>query len=151
MEIGEVIRTRRNERETRIQPQTPIPSCLSAIKNTKKKNIAKLRSYPRDVHLTQCSHMGLQSPQKLTPSSSLPLLKESHNRPNQTFNFMALSHRKLKSVQKIHFATGKKEQNERYYQSWGLWRRNKWMGGISMSMKLLGGAKLLVCMKQVTR
>lgn len=37
METGKVISTRRNERETRIQPQTPIPSRLSAIKKKKKK------------------------------------------------------------------------------------------------------------------
>lgn len=112
---------------------------------------AKLRSYPRDVHLAQCNHLEPQSPQKLTPSSSLLSPKESLKRPNQTFNFMALLYRKFKKVQKIHFATVKKEGNERYYQSSELWKRNKWMGGVTMSMKLSGGAKSLICVKQITR
>ena len=54
------------------------------------------KSYPRAVALAQCNHEGLRSPQTLTPSSSLPSLTESHKRPNQTSNLMALLPKRLK-------------------------------------------------------
>lgn len=44
-----------------------------------------------------------------TTKSTEPL-KESHKRPNQTYNLTALLIRRLKRVQKIHFATGKKRK-----------------------------------------
>lgn len=54
------------------------------------------KSCLRDVDLAQCNREGLQSPQSLTPSSSLPSLTENHKRPNQISNLTAFLPTRLK-------------------------------------------------------